>query len=133
MEFGVLSFEVERFANVSRENCKTGGFPNFFHKKGGSAHRNCGQQNDCGCWADELLKYFSNALLRSGPPEELEVDFRPIARIFQPAYNLQSRSRAIAPGTVVLLAAATTAAVPHSLADHTVTHGATSAANAFVL
>ena len=30
--------------------------PNFFHKKGGSAHRNCGQQNDCGCWADLALK-----------------------------------------------------------------------------
>ena len=47
--------------------------------------------------------------------------------------SLQSRSRAVTPGTVVLLAAASTATVPHSLAAHTVTHGATSAANAFVL
>ena len=26
-----------------------------------------------------IAEHFSNALLKSGPPEELEVDFRPIA------------------------------------------------------
>ena len=69
------------------------------NEEGSQKHSNkegvgIGMSNDCGCWADELLEYFPNALLRSASLEELEVDFRLIARIFQPAYS-PGTSRAI--------------------------------------
>ena len=52
------------------ENCKTGGFPNFFYKEGGSLHGNCGQQNDCGRYSLEVNLVSAGCSRKAGGGEE---------------------------------------------------------------